>query len=129
MLSEGENLFPLTSEQKAVRSRGFPSLPGCEALVWLCWRWQPPSLALLNLSAAFTGMAAPCAAWRSLSLSAWSPVQKAGSAQKGSCCSQNWFNYASANSLQSSSLGVIAHCRDAMKSVAVCRGTVTSLCR
>lgn len=33
MLSGVETLFPLTSEQKTEHSHGFPSLPGCEALI------------------------------------------------------------------------------------------------
>lgn len=33
MLSGGENLFSVTSEEKTEPSHGFPSLPGCEALI------------------------------------------------------------------------------------------------
>lgn len=33
MRSGGENLLPLTSEEKREPSHGFPPLPGCEALI------------------------------------------------------------------------------------------------
>lgn len=47
MLSRGENLFPLTLEQKMEHSHGFPSLPGCEALIDL-------SVAQLEVAVSFT---------------------------------------------------------------------------
>lgn len=122
MLSRGENLFPLTSEQKMKHSHGFPSLPGCEALIDL-------SVAQLEVAVSFTSCPKPLRSVHGHGCSACHleiPVAvclvhsaKSRVTQRGSCCSWNWFNYASADSLPFSSSIVIARCSDAIKSVVV----------
>lgn len=122
MVGRGENLFPLTSEQKTEFSRGFASLPGCEALIDL-------GVAQLEVAVSFASCLTVLRSIHQHGCSVGHPEipvvvcsargAKSRVTQRGSCCSWNWFYYASADSLPFSSSTVIARCSDAIKAVVV----------